>query len=143
MGIRKIPSDTKYFKYYNANPFNKRTTDCVVRAVCTALNEDYSDIMRDMVEFSLDCGLDYHDPKLIGKYLEYRGWEKQKQLKKANGKKYTGTEFCDYLSEHFKDGAIVANIGGHHSVAIIGDNWRFRVYDTWNSTGGCVGNYWI
>ena len=143
MGIRKIPSDTRYFKFHNANPFNKRTCDCVVRAVSTALGEPYEFIVHDMVGFGLEIGLDNHDPKLIGKYLESRGWTKQSQPKKADGRKFTGEEFCRYLSEHYKSGSLVANIGGHHTVAILRDEIGFRVYDTWNSTDGCIGNYWI
>ena len=34
---------------------------------------------------------------------------------------------------------MVINIGGHHMACIIDG----KVWDTWNSTEGCVGNYWI
>ena len=40
--------ETNTFTYYNANPKGKITCDCVLRAVCTALNEPYNDVMKEM-----------------------------------------------------------------------------------------------
>ena len=40
----KIPENTPSFTYYNANPKNRKTDDCVVRALCTALKQDYNGI---------------------------------------------------------------------------------------------------
>ena len=35
-------------------------------------------------------------------------------------------------------GVCVANLGGNHTVCIKGG----KVLDIWNSTEGCIGNYW-
>ena len=32
----------------------------------------------------------------------------------------------------------IAHIGGHHIIAIVDK----KVNDTWDSTDGCIGNYW-
>lgn len=129
----KYPN-TKTFTFYNANPKGKYTCDCVARAVCTALNEPYETVIREMVEMSIKTGYEYTDPKCIDKYLQSKGWTKMKQPRKANNTKYTGKEF----HKVFK-GVCVANIGGHHIVCIKGG----KVYDTWDSTDGCIGNYWV
>ena len=129
----KYPN-TKTFTFYNANPKGKYTCDCVARAVCTALNEPYETVIREMVEMSIRTGYEYTDTKCIDKYLQYKGWTKMKQPRKANNTKYTGKEF----HKVFK-GVCVANIGGHHIVCIKGG----KVYDTWDSTDGCIGNYWV
>ena len=73
------------------------------------------------------------DAACYGKYLEGLGWSKQKQPRKPDGKKYTGSEFVGFFK-----GTAVANIGGGH-VTCIKDG---KVWDTWDCTDGCIGNYW-
>ena len=129
----KFPN-TDTFEYYNANPKGRITCDCVARAICTALEKSYSEVLREMVELSIETGYEYTDKKCIDKYLESKGWKKEKQPRKSNNKKYTGAEFV----KGFED-TCVANIGGNHIVCIKNG----KVYDTWDSTDGCIGNYWI
>lgn len=129
---KKYP-DTDTFTFFNANPKRKVTSDCVIRAVCTLLDEPYDDVTRDMVEFGLAKGYAYNDPKCIDLYLKSKGYTKQKQPRKADNTKYTGAEFCKVFK-----GRCVANIGGHHIVYISGG----KVFDIWNSTSKCIGNYW-
>lgn len=129
----KIPNDTTTFKYYNANPKNKRTTDCVIRAICVALDQSYEQTVKELTDVWLSTGYDMSDTKCFGKYLELKGWSKQKQPRKSDNKKYTGKEFV----KNFK-GVCVANIGGNHVVCIKNG----RVFDIWDSTDGCIGNYW-
>lgn len=126
--------DTSTFTYYNANPKNKLTCDCVVRAICTALDEPYEKVLREMIEVQIETGYEYTDVKAMDKYLKSKGWIKMKQPRKSDNKKYTGFEFCKTYK-----GTCVANIGGHHTVCIKNG----KVYDTWDSTDGCIGNYWI
>ena len=41
--------------------------------------------------------------------------------------------------------SFIANIGGHHMVCIketCGLDGLHKVHDIWNSTDGCIGNYW-
>lgn len=129
----KIPQNTESFTYYNANPKNKHTTDCVIRAICTALDQSYAETLIELADMQLKTGYDFTDAKGFGKYLELKGWIKNKQPRKANNTKYTGKEFV----KMFK-GICVANIGGNHTVCIKDG----RVFDIWDSTDGCIGNYW-
>lgn len=126
--------DTATFHYYNANPHNRITTDCVIRAISTATEIPYNQVVMEMAELQCKTGFDPSENTLINKYLESKGWFKMKQPRKSDNTKYTGREWC----KMFK-GTCIANIGGHHIVAIING----RVYDTWNSTDGCIGNYWM
>ena len=130
----KIPQNTNAFTFYNANPKGKITCDCVARAVCTALDESYEKILREMFEIQIKTGYEYTDVKCIDKYLQSKGWIKMKQPRKSNNTKYTGKEFVKYFK-----GTCVANIGGHHTVCIKDG----KVLDIWDSTDGCIGNYWI
>lgn len=141
----KYPN-TKTFEYYNANPRNKISDDCVVRAICTAMERPYNEVYRELFEYSLKCGYILNDQKCFEKYLESQGWKKQKQPKKVNNTKYTGAEFCKLLSKDISalGKKLIANIGGHHIVCIKsqGALGLFKVYDIWDSTDGCIGNYW-
>lgn len=140
--------ETSTFHYYNANPYNRFTTDCVIRAICTALEMPYNIVLMEMAQLQCETGYDSRENKLIDLYLKSKGWVKHKQPRKADNTKYTGVEFCKAISKDiFSLGkSIVANIGGGHIVCIkpIGGSVRnnHKVHDTWDSTDGCIGIYW-
>lgn len=129
----KMSQNTNAFEFYNANPKGKKTTDCVTRAICTALDQSYEQTIRELAELWLKTGYEMTDPKCFGKYLESKGWKKQKQPRKQDNKKYTGNEFVKIFK-----GTCVANIGGNHTVCIKDG----KVLDIWDSADGCIGNYW-
>lgn len=136
--------ETRTFHYYNANPKNRITTDCVIRAITTALEQDYNKTVMELAKMQCETGYDDGDKTLYDRYLQSKGWIKKYQPKKLNGTKYTGQEFCREVKEGttWGDGdftKIVANIGGNHVVAII----EGKVWDIWDSTDGCIGNYWV
>lgn len=135
----EIYPDTKYFHYYNANPKNRITGDCTFRAVATALGMKWEDVVMDMAKFSVKTGYAINDKKGIERYLASKGWTKCKQPRKWDNTKYTGKEFCREMQTTKDSRKIIANIGGHHIVAIVG----CRINDIWDSTDGCVGNYWV
>ncbi len=138
--------DTEVFHYYNANPYNRITGDCTFRAVCTALDNSWERTVMEMAALSCRNGYAINDTKGITKYMEFKGWRKMKQPKKINGTKYTGAEFCLYLNDHFPHGelgSILANIGGHHIVCIKWTDGKYKINDIWNSSYGCIGNYWV
>lgn len=148
---QKYP-ETQAFMYYNANPKNRVTGDCAFRAICLALQETWQDVVMEMAQLSCKTGYAINDSKGIHKYLESKNFIKQNQPRKEDNTKYTGTEFCDWLSINYPNGEIgnvIANIGGHHIVCIKptnhgdGFNCRYKILDTWNCSDGCIGNYWI
>lgn len=127
------PKNTDTFEYYNANPKNKKTEDCVFRAISTALNQSWEDTLMEMAKLSCKTGYSIVGKNLIDKYLESKGWKKNKQPRKADGKCYTGKEFVKVFKEE-----CVANIGSGHIVYIKGG----KIFDIWNCTENCIGNYW-
>lgn len=132
--VDKYP-DTDTFKFYNANPKGLYTSDCVVRAISTVLNQSWEQTLIEMTQIGLKICRVFNDNKTIEVYMETKGWIKNKQPRKSNGKKVTGSEFCRCASANER---YLCNIGGHHIVAVVNK----RVHDTWDSTGGCIGNYW-
>ena len=131
----KYPN-TRTFHFYNHNPKHRATTDCVVRAVGVATGSGWDDTLMALTELSLKLKVMPNNKECYDKYLQSLGWTKHRQPRKPDGKKYTGEEFCKMLERGHKP--IVANIGGHHVVCIKDG----KVWDTWNSTDGCIGNYW-
>lgn len=129
--------ETAAFRFYNANPKGRLTTDCTVRAICTAAELPYNTVVMEMAAMHCETGYDADSNQLIDRYLKSKGFEKMKQPRKPNNTKYTGYEFCEHIAE--KDERYVANLGGGHIVAIVDG----KVHDTWDSTHGCIGNYWV
>lgn len=126
--------DTDTFHFHNENPKNRITGDCTFRAIARATGKPWTEVVMEMAELSVRTGYAINDTKGIEKYMEQIGWVKHPQPRKPDGKKYTGKEFC----KAFRPRRAMAHIGGHHDVAIIDG----KVNDIWDSTGGCIGNYW-
>lgn len=143
--------ETKSFWYLNVNPKNRMTGDCWLRAVSRGLDQNYNDVLMEMVKVHLETGYEMSCDKAVETYLKSKGWYKRKQPRRLNGTKYTGEEFCNWLSMRYpkgEAGRVIANIGGHHMVAIEptyhgdGINCRYKCRDTWNCTRKCIGNYY-
>ena len=136
---QKYP-ETSTFHYHNQNPHNRITTDCVIRAISTATEIPYNQVVMEMAELQCKTGYDDGDKKLYDMYLKSKGWVKNPQPRKDDNTKYTGKEFCEEIQthRHWYNPEIIANIGGGHVVAIMFG----KVYDTWDSTDGSIGNYW-
>ena len=134
--------ETKTFIYFNANPKNRITGDCWLRAICTGLGEDYNEVLKEMVQVHIETGYELSSDKAIDRYLASKGWVKHSQPRKDDNTKYTGSEFCELVNLYGTGGNVIANIGGHHMVAIKQVNGNYKVHDIWNSTRKCIGNYW-
>lgn len=123
------------YKFYNANPKKKLTVgDCVIRAITKASGEEYIKVYDSLCEIGrgLCCPPNWKDA--FEEYLKNNGFVKMKQPKKPNGKKYTVTE----LAKEIKKGRIVVSIARHLTCIVDG-----TIYDTWDCSQKCVGNYWI
>lgn len=135
MSIRKIPKDTNTFRYYNANPFDRRTGDCVMRALSLVLQKKWETVCEELFKLSMQTGYSMNSRESIELYLKEKGYEKQKQPRKANGKKYTGSEFARL----HPNGRYLLSIGALHITALSDG----KITDIWDCSDRCVGNYWI
>lgn len=132
---KKYPN-TDTFQFYNANPKGRITGDCTFRAIATALNKPWEDVVMEMAEMSCRTGYAINDKKGIECYLKEKEWIKHPQPKKADNTKYTGKDFCLCIAA--KNQRYIANIGGHHIVAISDG----KIMDIWDCSNKCIGNYW-
>lgn len=133
---QKYP-DTDTFHYHNQNPKNRITGDCGIRAISAGTGIPYNEVVMGLAK--LQCETGYDADQCIERYMKKIGWVKHPQPRKIDNTKYTGKEFCALVAEEYGYNTnIVANIGGLHMVAII----KCRVWDIWDSTYKCIGNYW-
>lgn len=119
---------------YNANPKNKKTGDCVIRAIATATGEPYKKIYRELFEISLKTGYMLNDKAVYEKLIQRYGFVKMKQPRKPNGTKYQIGELREIESAQ----TVIIKCA-HHLTAAIGGT----LYDLWNCTQKTIGNYYI
>ena len=121
------------FQYYNNNPHNKQTEDCVIRSIAAATDKSWEDTARNLTEYMIKTGYMINTPDLYGRYLKSIGWVKQKQPIHPDKKKMRVGEFA----KQFKGKAII-HVGGSH-VSYISDG---KIFDIWNCEDEIVGAYW-
>lgn len=129
--------ETSTFHFYNANPHNRITGDCVARAMTVALNIPYSQVVIEQAQMRIDYSYDDADAKGISKYMELKKWIKFPQPKHFDNTKYTLKEFCEQIAK--PNERYIVTIAGH-CVAVVDK----KVWDIWDRTkfGKCVCNYW-
>lgn len=122
------------FVFHNENPKGSlRAADCVIRAIAKATKQDWETVFMDLVKIALEIK-DVPTSKLVYKqYLAEQGYPMQKQPKKTDNTKYTAAEFA----KKFKQGTYIISLANHLSVIVNG-----KIYDTWDCSKCCVGNYW-
>ena len=117
----------------NINPMGKKTGDCVVRALATALGRDYMTVYRQLFELSCKTGYIVNDKHVEEKFMSQNGFVKHKQPKKPNGKKYLIAE----IDKLCKDRVVVISCA-HHLTAVIDG----VLIDSWDCRGKCISNFY-
>ena len=129
--------ETSTFHYFDANPADRITTDCVIRAVCMFTRKTWAETYRDLTEVGIENSIDGQDVKGVELYLAKYGWQKMKQPRKADGSKYTAREFCQQIA---KAGSVYVLSLANHLTYV---SETRQIWDIWDCGGKCVGNYWV
>lgn len=124
------------FVKFNQNPKQKRTTDCVIRAISFALGKTWEEVYRDLAEQGIKNGLMLNDRNNWKLYLKVLGYNMERMPKTLNNKRYTVEQFADEIAR--KGCTYIVKIANH--ITVVKDK---KLYDTWNCKNKCVGNYWI
>lgn len=117
---------------HNENPQARRTIDCTVRAISTALMQDWEITFMGICTkafFLKDMPSANH---VWGAYLRSRGW-KRNVIPNECPECYTVKDFC---SEH-TEGTYILALDGHVVCVVNGD-----YYDTWDSGDEVPQYYW-
>jgi len=124
----------------NVNPKGWKTGDCVVRAIAKASSRPWEEVYRDLCEIGAKKCRMPNDPKVYELYLENHGWLKCKQPRKEDGTKYRIKEFLDFIA---LDNWVIISMANHLTCArYYYEYGEFKLYDTWDCSYKCVGNYW-
>lgn len=122
------------FKEFNANPKGKITCDCVIRALCTALNKDYYEVYDELVDISKKTGFMLNEKRVEDKLLEAYGFKKMKQPRKNDGTKYRVNEIRLICN------APIIVIRVAHHLTTVKDG---VLIDIWNCGYKTINNYYI
>ena len=110
----------------NENPANARVGDCVIRAISTALGQDWVKTYAELcVQGLMFCDLPSSNA-VWGSYLAHKGYNRFAIPNDCNC--YTVEEFC---KDHPKGTYILGT--GTHALTVINGNH----YDSWNSSQEC------
>jgi hypothetical protein len=122
-----------HWKNYNANPRRRRTGDCTIRAICTALGADwYATYFDVVIEGAVEADMPSTN-RVWRKFLRRLGF--RMCLVDDHGRNcYSVNDFCE---EH-PDGAYILALDGHVVAVIDGE-----YYDTWESGDEEPVYYWI
>ena len=124
------------FIKYNANPTKRKTSDCVIRALATALGNTWEDTYRDLVDMSIKQGLMCNEKRAYTNYLKTKGYEMQKMPRRNDNTRYTVNEFIDELAD--PKATYIISIANH--LTCVKDK---VLLDTWNCSRKSIGNYWL
>ena len=56
------------YVYYNEHPFGKQNGDCVIRAIATATEIPYNQVVMELAELQCKTGFDPSEGKTINKF---------------------------------------------------------------------------
>lgn len=135
---QEIYKDTEYFHYHNANPKNRITEDCVVRALTTALRMDYTDVVKELAKIQCETGYCGFGKKGIEKFLTSLEYVKCKEPRKWDNTKMTLKEFMD--DNPWIDNKNIICFAGSHHVSCIIDG---VVNDIWDCSRQTMHTYWV
>ena len=120
------------FIKYNANPFGRRTSDCVIRAIAVLTDRSWDDIYLDISAYGFIIKDMAPVNKMWGSLLRMYGF-KQVYLPDTCPDCYTVRDFCyDYPVGRY----MLAT--GTHVVAVINGDY----YDTWDCGDEVPISFW-
>lgn len=118
--------------YANPNPERKDVPDCVIRAICIALNKSWEEVFDELSIVARDHhSITSHD-EIWGRYLYQFGFVPF-ILPQACPECITIREF----TKVFTKGTYIIGTG-YHAVAVIDGNY----YDTWDSGNEVPTYFW-
>jgi len=120
---------------HNVNFKNKKTGDCVVRAVAEAASLPYKEAARMLFDEWMRTGYEMTDNKCVTKVLETLGFVKMKKPFKPTGHTYMAKE----MDEVMPAGSVAVVQVANHLTCVKGGS----LIDTWDCSRKSVYGYWV
>lgn len=119
----------------NVNPKNRKTGDCVVRAIAWASGVPYIQVYKDLFEISLKTGYILNEKRTYEKLLTLYGFTKFMQPKKPDNTKFTIGEMDELIGTK---AVAVVSCANHLTCVVDGS-----LVDTWDCRSKTIGNYYL
>ena len=126
----------------NVNPKGWKTGDCVVRAIAKASSRPWEEVYRELCEIGAKKCRMPNDPKVYETYLENHGWVKHKMPRRGDKTRYKVRDFLDELYSYSGAGWMIISVANHLTCARALIEYDVKLYDTWDCSYKCVGNFW-
>lgn len=123
------------FAKHNANFKNRKTCDCVIRAIAEASSIPYKDAAKRLFDEWMSTGYDMTSNKVVDKVLSDLGFVKKGKPFKENGKTYCAIEMDKLIGQ--TDAAVVQVAS--HLTCVKGQ----YLIDLWDCGVKSVYGYWI
>lgn len=123
------------FYKQNINPKNKRTGDCVIRALAGASGKPYKQVAQELFDLWMQTGYCFNDKHTYEKWLEQNGFVKMKQPRKWDNTKYLVSEIDELIGS---EDVVVISVANH--LTYVEDD---AVFDLWDCRKKTIGNYYI
>lgn len=117
---------------HNENPMARRTVDCTIRAIATAMQQDWDTTFVGLIEKAYDKKDMPSANHVWGAYLRANGWRRE-IVPNECPECYTVQDFC---ADH-PEGVFILALDGH-VVCVINGNYL----DTWDSGEEIPLYYW-
>lgn len=111
------------FVFYNPNPLNKMTGDCVVRALCKATGQSWKEVILQLFTYAYNMADLPSSNAVWGSYLKTKGYTRH-SIPNTCPDCYTIRDFC---KEHPYGTYIVCT--GSHAVCVQDGSY----FDSWDS----------
>lgn len=117
------------YKYFNRNPNGYKIPDCVIRAISTALNINYYDVVKllhqNAIHYRCDdlCVCCYE--KLLDIDLELPHY-------------YGNNRTVEEIADKFCNEILLLRIEGHLTTSVKG-----TIYDIWDCSNEIVTDFWV
>ena len=121
------------YAYYNENPLNKSTGDCVIRARSKALGKTWDEVYAGLCLEGFLNGDWGNSDDTWGKYLYRNGF--RRHLIPDDG---LGAYTVDDFAQDNPEGIFILTMSGRH-VLTVADG---VIYDSWDSGGETPSYYW-
>lgn len=126
----------EFFTFHNENPKGRLTVgDCSIRALGYASEKGWDYAYMRLCKIAWEMKATPIDDCVCEEFLRQEGFEKFKQIRKPDKKKYMIREIAKILKDK---GRVVVRTSNHWTVVESG-----MVIDTWDCGTKCAGNYWI
>lgn len=124
-------NNSKNYQYYNANPSDKVTNDCVIRVLSLAYDKTWITVFDELTSIARESFDVLNSKEVYTKYLELHQAEYIKTMTKYH--RLSGGDFAD----QYQEGIYILRMSHHLTVCKQG-----IIYDVFDCTDKMVYNAW-